>query len=1008
MKKILLLLLSLTLTGAVLAQETVKGLIKDETGQALPGATVVLKGTSSYAVSDVEGQFAIAAAKEFPFTLQVNFVGYQSQEIEIYELTGELAEITLKNENVLNEVVVVGYGEQKRSDFTGSLGSLPDELKTQPVSSPDKLLQGAVAGVQVTQSSGQPGAGTSIRIRGGTSITGGNEPLYVIDGFPVYNGDAATDAGVTAGPRINPLSSLNPGDIESIDVLKDASATAIYGSRGANGVILITTKNAKKNSTTITYDGYYGTQEVIRLLPMLNAEEWGYLKNDALADSGKPALYTQEQLDQLGKGTNWQEEVFTEAPIQNHNLSIATGGEKTRILLSVNYFDQEGIIIKTGFDRYSGRLNIDHEFNSKIRIGATLNGSVTHADVAPESVVQNTLAIVPVVPVRDENGDFTANSSYGATVANPVNTLYSQTNETNTTRYLLNGYGQFEILEGLTFRVSLGTDIINNKQNRYLPSTVYEAAVGGQASVGSLSSLNWLNENTLNYKKVFAAKHSLDVLLGNTSQKFSSEVFTAAASNFVTDEFTYNNLGSGAVLGIPTSASSESTLKSFLGRINYTFDDRYFLTLTVRADGSSRFGEDNKWGTFPSAAIGWNISNEKFFNVKPINSLKIRLSAGQTGNQEIQPYQSIARLVYYPYTFGNTIAGGFAPGSYANADLGWETTKQYDIGLDVSLFSNRVTLSSDLYYKRTEDLLLEVPIPYTSGLENAFQNAGEVENKGIELSLKTLNTVGKFEWTTNFIFSSNKNKVLGLGDGVDFFIPINPATVTTPSGIVKVGHSLGSFYMYVADGLFQEGDDFSVSPTQNTKAGSQKYKDLNKDGAITQADDRTIVGHAEPKFLASMTNTFRYKNFDLTVFLQSSYGNDIFNRTRADLEVGTGFNGAYGTLRNRWTPTNTDTDMHRAIEDPSATLSSRFIEDGSYIRLKNISLGYSLPGKIASKLKLKGARFYISGQNMVTWTNYTGFDPEVNRNGQNPLNSGVDVGVYPGAKTFLGGLTLTF
>lgn len=1009
MRKILHLLFTLSLAGTAVAQEKVKGLIKDETGQALPGATVVLKGTSNYAVSDIDGQFSIAAAKELPFTLQVNFVGYQSQEIEIYEVSDELAEITLKNENVLSEVVVIGYGEQKRSDFTGSLGSLPVELKTQPVSSPERLLQGSVSGVQVTQSSGQPGAGTSIRIRGGTSITAGNEPLYVIDGFPVYNGDASTDAGVTAGPRINPLSSLNPADIESIDVLKDASATSIYGSRGANGVILITTKNAKKGVTTLTYDAYYGVQDVLKKIDMLNAQEWGYLKNDALADSGKPALYSQEQLNQLGKGTNWQDEAFTSAPIQNHNLSLAAGGEKTRLLVSGNYFSQDGIIIKTGFKRYSGRINLDHEINTKFKIGATLSGSITHAAVAPEGTVQNILAMPPVLPVRDEDGNFISNSAYGSTVANPINTLYSQTNETNTTRFLLNGFAQYEIMEGLIFKSSLGADIINNKQNRYLPSTVFEAPIGGGASVGALSSLNWLNENTLNYKKVFADRHTVDVLVGNTTQRTVSESVTAGSSNFVTDDFTYNNLGSGAVLVIPSSSSSESTLKSYLARVNYAYDERYYLTLTVRADGSSRFGKDNKWGTFPSAAIAWTISNEDFFkDINQISSLKVRFSAGLTGNQEIPAYQSIARLVYYPYNFGNAIAGGFSPGSYANSNLGWEKTTQYDLGLDVSLFSHRITLTTDLYSKRTNDLLLEVPIPYTSGLESAFKNAGSVENRGIELSLRTLNTTGKLEWTSNFIFSANENKVLNLGEGVPFFIPINPATVTTPSGIVKVGHSLGSFYMYVTDGIFQEGDDLTLTPAPNPKAGGQRYKDINDDGKITQADDRTIVGRSEPRFLASLTNTFRYKNFDLTIFLQSSYGNKIFNRTRADLELGTGFTGAYGTLRNRWTPTNTNTDMHRAIEDPSAILSDRFIEDGSYLRLKNISLGYTLPGKIASFIKFKSARVYISGQNLVTWTNYMGFDPEVNRNGQSALNSGVDVGVYPGSKTFLGGLSLTF
>lgn len=1006
----ILISLGLLLTVTIYAQPNVKisgKVIEDQSNQPILGATVVVKGTTKGVVTDPEGNFEIQTTQPLPITLVVTNIGYRYQEVDIYELeplTVRLAE----NSNKLNEVVVIGYGTQKRQELTGSIASIPGELKTQPISSPERLLQGAVSGVQVTQSTGQPGGGNSVRVRGGTSIIAGNEPLYVIDGFPVYNGESATDAGVTSGPKINPLSSLNPSDIESIDVLKDASATSIYGSRGANGVILITTKTGKKNYSSVTYDGYYGVQTIVKTIPMLNAEQWGYLKNDALKDSGKDPLYTQEQLDQLGKGTDWQAEAFEAAPIQSHSLSLLSGTENTRILLSGNFFNQEGILLNTGFKRYSGRLNIDHEANKKIRVGLNLSGSVTHADVAPDGVVQNILGMVPVVPVRDENGNFTSYSNHGSAVANPIATLTYQTNETKTVRYLLNGFAEYKIIEGLTAKVLVGTDIVNNKQNRYLPSILYESSPGGTASIGSLSSLNWLNENTLNYKKLIGKKHSVDILIGNTQQRTVSENFRAGSSNYVSDEFTFNNLGAGTVIATPASWSSEWSLKSYLARINYAYGDKYLLTLTVRSDGSSRFGKNNKWGTFPSAAIAWNASKESFLReVKLINSLKFRFSAGLTGNQEINPYQSVARLGYYPYVFGNTLAPGFSPNSFENANLGWEKTTQLDLGLDLSVWNNRINLTADVYYKQTNDLLLEVPVPYTSGLESAFQNLGSVENKGIELGLKTLNLTGKFEWTSNLIVSANRNKVLSLGNAIDFFIPVNPATSTMPSGIVKVGEPLGSFYMYKFDGLFQEGDDFSNSPLANTKAGSQKFKDLNGDGKITQADDRTVVGNSQPLFLASFTNTFRYKNFDLVVFLQSSYGNKIFNRSAADYELGTGFTGAYATLLNRWTPTNTNTRIHRAVEDPSATLSDRYIEDGSYLRFKNISLGYNLPQALTAKIKLKNVRLYISGQNLITITNYTGYDPEVNRNGQEVLNTGVDVGVYPGTKTVLGGISIS-
>ena len=984
-----------TSLSAFSQQIDIKGKVLEENTKAtVIGATVKVKGQKVGTVTNANGDFNLNV-KTLPTTLVVSVVGFKSQEIDVYE--AEPTTIYLaEDQNRLSAVVVVGYGTQKRSDFTGSLSSIPAELKGLPVTSPDRLIQGAVSGAQVTQSSGQPGGGVSIRVRGGTSINAGNEPLYVIDGFPVYNSDASVDAGVTSGASINPLSSINPADIESIDVLKDASATAIYGSRGANGVILVTTKSGKKGSSTVTYDAYYGIQRVARKIALLNAAEWGALKNDALKDAGKSPFYTQNQLDQLGEGTDWQAAAFRDAPIQSHTISLSSGTEKTRILLSGNYFKQDGIIINTGFERYSGKLNLDHEINKKFKIGAYLNGSFTHADVAPSSTVPNILAMVPVVSVRDANGNFTSNSSYGSTVANPIATLDEAINETNTIRFLLNSFGEYKIVEGLTAKVSLGTDIINNKQNKYTPSTLYESSPGGNASIGSLSTLNWLNENTLSYKKSFGSKHIVDILVGNTQQKSRTEAYIAGGSNFVSDAFTYNNIGSGTVLVNPSSSSSEWSLQSYLARLNYGFDERYLFTLTTRADGSSRFGKNNKWGTFPSAAFSWNVSNEKFLkSIKQISSLKFRLSAGLTGNQEIDPYKSLARLSNYQYSFANTLVNGFATSSFANPDLTWEKTAQYNLGFDLALFTNRIQLTSDIYYKKTSDLLLEVPVPYSSSLSSAFQNLGVVENKGIEVGLKTQNLTGKFEWTTNLIFSANRNKVLSLG-GADYFFVTDPASTTTlPTQIIKVGESVGSFYMYQTDGV-------------DAATGNQKYKDLNIDGKITQDADRAIVGSSQPKFLASITNTFRYKNFDLSVFLNSSYGNKIFNWTRANLELGTGYTGAVATLLNRWTATNTNTDMHKAIENPAVTISDRFVEDGSYIRLKNISLGYTFPKKLISKIKLKAARIYVSGSNLVTWTNYTGYDPEVNTNGQNSISSGMDRGAYPTAKTVIGGVSITF
>ena len=987
---------------------TLKGRIVDVKSRLpLAGAVVKIKGTTHEVVADDDGKFSFITGQRFPYILIVSYVGYQTKE---ETATTGFIEVVLKEaNNQLDEVVVTGYGTQKRSDFTGSLASVSKQsLNLDRVSSPERLIQGTISGVQVTQSSGQPGGGVSIRVRGGTSIAAGNEPLYVIDGFPISNSNSTTDAGVTNGPKINPLSTISPSDIEAIDVLKDASATAIYGSRGANGVILITTKKGRTGGSSITYDAYYGTQSVIRKVALLNASQWGSLKNDALTDAGKQPLYSEKELADLGEGTDWQDQAFTNAPIQNHNLTISKGTEKSRLTLSGNYFKQDGVLRNSGFNRYSFRLNFDHEFNKRFRFGSFITGSFTKADVAPDAVVSGVLNMPPVVPVYDENGNFTTSSTFETNVANPVNTLLNQINQTNTKRFLLNGFGEYKILEGLTAKVLIGGDIIANKQNRYMPSTVYEGQPGGVASIGTLSSTNWLNENTLTYKKDLGKDHSLDVIIGNSQQQSVSESYVAGASDFVSDHFTFNNIGSGTVITLPRSYNEQWTLQSYLARINYAFRDKYLLTLTARADGSSRFGNDNKWGTFPSAAFAWIVTNEEFLQDVPvISQLKLRFSAGLTGNQEITPYQSLARLTYGNYNFNNAIVGGFAPGSYGNADLSWEKTTQYNLGIDAGFFSNRLRLIADVYYKKTNDLLLEVPIPYSSGLQSAYQNYGSVSNKGIELNISSQNLVGRFSWNTSLVFSANRNKVLSLGPGITEFIPIDPTLVTRQSGIVRVGEPLGSFYMYVTDGLFQEGDDFSQSPLARTGPGSQKYKDVNGDGTINQSGDRTIVGNSQPSFLGGITNSFSYQNFDLTFFFQGSYGNKVFNNTRAELEMGNGFTNAVASLLDRWTPTHTNTTVHKAVEDPSPTLSDRFVEDGSYLRLKNITLGYTLPSGLLSRLRLKSARFYVSAQNWATWTNYSGFDPEVSRNGQDVLNSGIDNGVYPTSKTILGGLSIT-
>ncbi|GAB3930383.1 SusC/RagA family TonB-linked outer membrane protein [Larkinella terrae] len=1023
MKKSLFFLLWLTIlfqpaillaqnNGPVINATLTGRIIDDKTKEPLIGASVQIKGTTNGAITDIEGKFALKTGQTLPFTLVVNYIGYVSREVNVVANTIEIE--LHENVNQLSELVVVGYGTQKRSDITGSIASIPAEIKTQPVASAERLLQGAVAGAIVTQTSGQPGGGVSVQIRGNNSITAGSDPLYVIDGFPINNDYSLNDAGVTNGSKINPLSTLNTADIESIDVLKDASATAIYGSRGANGVVIITTKNAAKGKSSITYDGYYGVQEVIRTIPLMNAGEWWQLRKDAARNSGKSVTIPSTigySLDTTGLGTDWQAAAFRKAAIQSHSLSILSGSDKTRLAISGNYFNQDGILQNTGFNRFTARINVIHDYSKKLRLSANITGSTSKADVAPAAIVGNLLQTPPALPIYRQDGTFVVNSPFESSLQNPINSLYNQLNETRTNRFLGNLSAEYTLIDGLKAKVLFGADVVDNKQNRYLPiSTAEGQNLQGNAIVGSAFTTNWLNENTLSYFKEIDAKNKIDAVIGFTAQQSDAKGAVAEAAGFATDAFSYNNLGTGITPRTPTSFATRWSLASYLGRVNYAYDDRYLLTLTLRADGSSRFGEGNKWGYFPSAAFGWNVNNEAFFkNVQKISLLKFRLSAGLTGNQSIPPYQSLSQLSYFRYNFSNTTVSGFAPNTVPNPDLGWEKTFQVDAGVDVGLLNNRIQVVADYYYKKTTDLLLSRTVPGSSGLSNfyggqastIYQNIGAVSNQGIELYVNSRNLTGDLKWNTILVYSKNTNKILSLGNGVDQIIPV----ISAPS-IAKVGYPLGSFIVYQTDGVIQNGDA-ALTPQANKSPGGQKYKDINGDGVITQAGDRIVIAN-QPGFTAGLTNTFSYKGFDLTVFFQGTFGGKIYNENRANLELGTGYVNASRDLLNRWTPTNTNTDVKAAYQDPAITISDRFIEDGTYVRLKNISLGYSIPKSLLAKARITNLRVYVSAQNAATWTNYTGYDPEVSLNGQSLINKGVDSGVYPNSKSYQAGISLSF
>jgi TonB-dependent starch-binding outer membrane protein SusC len=993
----------------VAPQHRVTGQVIDEQKTPLPGVNVLIKGTSNGTTTDAEGRYVLDVPDEGA-TLVFSFIGYATQEVA----AGVQTEINVTLEadiKTLTEVVVVGYGSQKRSDLTGSIASVSNkEIKAVAITSADQALQGRAPGVQVIQNSSAPGAGTTVRIRGGNSIQGGNEPLYVIDGIPVYNDNGSS------GAAVNGLSSISPGDIESIEILKDASATAIYGSRGANGVVIITTKRGKAGQSSITFESYYGIQQVRRKYPLLNATEFATLVNEANTNDGRPAVYTADQIAAFGDGTDWQEEIFRQAPIQNYQLTLSGGDDKTQYAISGNLFRQNGIVVNSDFTRASFRVNLDRKVTTRFKVGNSLTFSRAITDAIPNEgdlgaagkVIANALQSSPLVPVYKPDGTYTIDNLSGQSTDNPVALAHDFKNRIGVSRVLGSVFGEYELTKGLVLKILGGIDGAYTKNNSYLPRSVLSGLrQGGVATIINSQTLTWLNENTLTYTRSISEKHHLTLLAGYTQQASRYESATAASRNFVNDIQGYSNLGAGSVTLTPSSSIGTWGLVSYLARANYNYGDKYLFTVTGRYDGSSRFGANNRFGFFPSASAAWRLIEEPFVReLNAFSDLKLRVSYGLTGNQEgIGNYPSAALLSTQNYVLGNAIATGVGPSQIANPDLKWETTAQADIGLDVAFFGDRLLLTADVYQKRTRDLLLRVTIPSGSGYSSALKNVGKVENKGIEIGINSRNFVGAFTWTTSLNFASNRNTVLDIG-GVSQILAGQVANIgqNLNSGIIRVGESLGSFYGYVTDGVFQAGDNIAGSAQPTAKPGDRRYKNLNSDNVIDDSD-RQIIGRAQPKFLGGITNTFGYKGVELTVFFQGVYGNNILNANRFELEYLNGANNQGRDMLDRWTPENTDTNIPRATTNRAPNrISTRQIEDGSYLRLKNIQLAYNFPQALTSKIRLQSLRVYASAQNYATWTNYSGYDPEVNRFGQENVSQGFDYGSYPAAKTILFGL----
>ncbi|GAB3497809.1 TonB-dependent receptor [Spirosoma knui] len=1049
-----LLSLLVLITPLSYAQTVITGTVTDAAnGDALAGTTIQVKGTNTGATADANGRYQLTAPVGEK-TLVFSFIGYQPLEVAVGNRSVIDVQLTANN-NALSEVVVVGYGVQNRRDITTAIGSVKArDLANQPVASFDQALAAKIAGVQVTQTSGAPGAGLSVRVRGTGSISAGNDPLYVIDGIPLSRDTKyATGSTNTQFPDnpINVLSTINTDDIESIEVLKDASAAAIYGSRGSNGVVLLTTKRGKEGKTTINYDSFVGVQNVSKKIDMINAYEYAQLsyeaKNNAYLDRnptgkptdsndirnkgvGAPSTLIQPEIVPYLSGqpgltnTDWQDAIFRAAPIQNHTLSISGGKDNVKFYVSGNYLDQRGVVINSGFKRYSARANVDVK-SGRLTVGANLNPTYSYHDLIKaegpylgEGVVGLALQIPPIFPVYNADGSYNWGGNawgYGATsILNPVAIANQVSDKLSQLRVLGNAYAQYEIFKGLSYRLNVGTDINSFQRDYYRPSTLEIRDRKGPSVPTGFSRaqnfINWLVENTLNYNQSFGP-HTVAALVGFTSQKDRRVANELTATNFPNDLVYTLNAGQ---VSAGASDVQEWSLLSYLGRVQYDYNGKYLLSAAIRTDGSSRFGRDNRWGYFPSVSAGWNLSQESF--LKPVtwlSDLKLRASYGLTGNFQIPNYGSISLLNYQNYILGpETVVSGLAPGNSANDRLRWEKTAMLDVGFDVSFFRNKLNFSVDYYNANTSDLLLNVPVPRTSGFSTELQNIGKVNNQGFEFTLGTRQTFGRFRWDASANIATNRNKVIALGPSGDPIIVAGG--VAGAQFITQIGHPIGEYYTMIYDGVFKSQAEIDAYPhTSTTKPGDFRFVDKNGDGKIDFSSDRTVTGSYFPKYTFGFTNNFAFRGFDLGIAIQGVQGHKILNLIRRYIYNMEGNGNLFRGALDRWQSADNPGNgfvnrANRLSTGSNGEISTWHIEDGSYVRIRTLTLGYSLPSTLLQRLRLTRARLYVSAQNPFTFTKYLGFNPEVNSRPDSALSSGEDYGTYPLPRTTSVGINLSF
>jgi TonB-linked SusC/RagA family outer membrane protein len=1013
LRTLLLFLFAASVSVAQTPSYTLTGVVRSADEELLPGVSVQLQSQSRGTVTDVNGQFSLLVTGGE--TLIFSSIGFVTQNVAING--AKSIKITLEDDTrSLGELVVIGYGAVQKSDVTGSVSSLKDkDFNPGANVSADQLILGRAAGVQVSQTSSEPGGGMSVRIRGASSVNAGNEPLYVVDGFPIDNspllaGGGAAGTGTNNNPR-NPLNALNPSDIASIEILKDASATAIYGSRGANGVILITTKKGNSGRTSVNYDFSVGTQKVAKTMDVLNTEQYIQTVNALATERGEGLVFSADDVSRIGSGVDWQDEIYQRAGIQNHNLSVNGGDEKTTFFTSFNYFDQNGVIENSSIKKYIARVNLDRKIGAKGNFGINLNTSLindrnnidgmqTNEDSGP---IYSSLLYDPTEPIFNADGSY--NQSTHLTVNNPVSLIKGIRSKNKTNRTFANAYFQYELLEGLVAKVNLGSDRQTSRRDIYNSLLTFRGKpAGGIANIATLERSNVLSEFTLAYRKSLNENHQFDVLGGITYQNFVRRAFAGNISGFPSDDLGTDNLSLGDTNNDALSSSQEeNSLLSYLGRVNYQLLRRFLFTASIRADGSSRFGENNKFGYLPSFAAGWKLTEETFIP-SVFTDLKLRASWGQTGNQEIANYASISTFVPSGNAIiNNSPAVGIRPSRIANPNLKWETTEQLNIGLDASILGGRISGTFDYFIKDTKNLLLYLPLPESTGFSSVLSNVGSIRNSGVEVLISSSNVrKGDFRWNTTANFSALRNSVTDLGTIGD--ILTGNVTNVGNTVIIREGHPVNSYYGYQVDGIFQSQEEVKASAQPGSRPGFPAFRDNNGDNVINPAD-QAILGSPFPDFTVGVHNSFSYKNFQFDFFLQGQQGGKLLNINVIESMYPGNFrrNKLADQILDRWTPENPGAKW------PSGTVPTAYgggkvndlvLQDASYLRLKNVQVSYTF-----EKLKpFRSVKVYLVGQNIFTLTGYSGFDPEANSLGRS--NVKIDYSSYPLTRTWTAGVSL--